>query len=90
MAIAGAYVIAEEIERYRGNYAAAFAAYEAILKPAVASRQEDAATFAKVFIPSARSRPWLRRLVIKAIFSPLLLPFMFRWFGAKSVLENNP
>ncbi len=90
MAMAGAYVIAQELERYGSHYAAAFAAYEAILKPAVAKRQEDAATFAKVFIPSVRSRPWLRRLAIKAIFSPLVMPLMFRWFGAKSALENYP
>lgn len=89
MAMAGAYVIASELERYNGNYAAAFAAFEAKLKPAVAARQEDAATFAKVFIPSAQSRPWLRRLVIKALFSPLVLPLVFRAFGAKSVLGDT-
>ena len=88
MAMAGAYVIARELERYNGNYAAAFTAYEAKLRPAVAKRQEDAATFAKVFIPSARSRPWLRRLVIKVIFSPLIMPLVFKAFGAKSVLEG--
>lgn len=88
MAMAGAYVIAHELKRYRGNHAAAFAAYEAKLKPAVASRQEDAATFAKVFIPSPHSRTWLRRLVIKTVFSPPVLPFVFKAFGAKSVLEK--
>jgi 2-polyprenyl-6-methoxyphenol hydroxylase-like FAD-dependent oxidoreductase len=88
MAMAGAYVIARELKRYKGNHAAAFTAYEARLKPAVAARQEDAATFAKVFIPSETSRPWLRRLVIKLIFSPLVLPLVFKAFGAKSVLES--
>jgi len=88
MAMAGAYVLARELKRYKGHYAAAFTAYEAKLKPAVAARQEDAATFAKVFIPSARSRPWLRRLVIKIIFSPLVMPLVFKAFGAKSVLED--
>jgi 2-polyprenyl-6-methoxyphenol hydroxylase-like FAD-dependent oxidoreductase len=90
MAMAGAYVIAQELARHDGNFASAFAAYEAKLKPAVAKRQADAAGFARVFIPSRRSRPWLRRLVVKAMFSPLLLPLMFRWFGAKSVLEGYP
>jgi len=90
MAIAGAYVIAHELERYGGNYAAAFVAYEARLKPAVAARQEDAATFARYFIPSDRSRPWLRHLVIRILFNPLVLPLVFRWFGAKSVLEGYP
>jgi 2-polyprenyl-6-methoxyphenol hydroxylase-like FAD-dependent oxidoreductase len=88
MAMAGAYVIARELDRHDGDYATAFAAYEAELKPEVTERQNDAASFARYFIPSARSRPWLRRLTIKIMFSPLVLPFVFRWFGAKSVLED--
>ena len=43
---------------------------------------------ARYFIPSQRSRPWLRRLTIKLMFSKLALPLVFRWFGAKSVLEG--
>lgn len=88
MAMAGAYVLVRELERHDGNYAAAFAAYEAKLRPAVADRQEDAATFAKVFIPSVQSRPWLRRLVIKVLLSRFVLPFAFKTFGAKSILED--
>ncbi len=88
MAMAGAYVIARELERHDGDYTAAFAAYEAMLKPAVTKRQKDAAAMAQYFIPTKRSRPWLRRLIIKLIFSPLVLPLVFRWFGAKSVLEG--
>lgn len=83
-------MIAQELERYDRDHRGAFAAYEAELKPAVAARQEDAATFAKVFIPSAHSRPWLRRLVTKIIFSPLVLPFVFKTFGATSVLKDYP
>jgi 2-polyprenyl-6-methoxyphenol hydroxylase-like FAD-dependent oxidoreductase len=88
MAMAGAYVIARELDRHDGDYSAAFAAYEEKLKPDVTERQDDAAAFARYFIPSARSRPWLRRLVIKMMFSPLVLPFVFRWFGAESVLKD--
>jgi 2-polyprenyl-6-methoxyphenol hydroxylase-like FAD-dependent oxidoreductase len=88
MAMAGAYVIARELERHNGDYASAFAAYEAMLKPAVTKRQKDAAAMARYVIPSTRSRPWLRRLVIKLLFSPLVLPLVFRWFGARSVLQG--
>jgi 2-polyprenyl-6-methoxyphenol hydroxylase-like FAD-dependent oxidoreductase len=88
MAMAGAYVIARELEHHNGDYAAAFAAYEALLKPEVTKRQKDAATMAHYFMPTKRSWPWLRRLTIKLIFSPLVLPLVFRWFGAKSVLEG--
>jgi 2-polyprenyl-6-methoxyphenol hydroxylase-like FAD-dependent oxidoreductase len=88
MAMAGAYVLARELSRHGCDYSAAFAAYQAVLKPAVDSRQRDAALFAKVFIPSERSRPWLRRLTIKLLFNPPVFPLVLRWFGAQSVLEG--
>lgn len=88
MAMAGAYVIAGELARHEGDYRSAFAAYEAKLKPAVTAKQNEAAQFARYFIPSARSRPWVRRLFIRLMFSPLFLPLVFRWFGARSVLEG--
>jgi 2-polyprenyl-6-methoxyphenol hydroxylase-like FAD-dependent oxidoreductase len=88
MAMAAAYVLARELKRHGEDSAGAFAAYEAKIKPEVTARQTEAARFARIFIPSRRSRPWLRRLVIKAMFSPLLLPLVFRWFGARSILEG--
>jgi 2-polyprenyl-6-methoxyphenol hydroxylase-like FAD-dependent oxidoreductase len=88
MAIAGAYVLARELTRHGGDYAAAFAAYQALLKPAVDERQQDAELFAKVFVPAERSRPWLRQLTIRLMFNPLILPIVFRWFGVKSVLAG--
>jgi 2-polyprenyl-6-methoxyphenol hydroxylase-like FAD-dependent oxidoreductase len=88
LAMAGAYVIARELARHEGDYATAFAAYEAMLKPAITKRQKDAAAMARYFIPSARSWPWLRRLAIKLMFSAPVLPLMFRWFGARSVLQG--
>jgi 2-polyprenyl-6-methoxyphenol hydroxylase-like FAD-dependent oxidoreductase len=88
MAMAGAYVIARELDRHDGDYRAAFAAYEAKLKPVVTTKQNDAAQFARFFIPSAHSRPWLRRLFIRLMFSSIFLPLVFRWFGAASVLKG--
>jgi 2-polyprenyl-6-methoxyphenol hydroxylase-like FAD-dependent oxidoreductase len=88
MAMAGAYILAHELERHDGNCEAAFAAYQSMLKPAINQRQRDAALLAKVFIPSTRSRPWLRHLTIRLIFNALVLPLVMRWFGARSVLER--
>ncbi|MEM7192852.1 MAG: FAD-dependent monooxygenase, partial [Pseudomonadota bacterium] len=89
MAMTGAFVLAQELQRYHDNYAAAFTSYEAIMKPEIAERQEDAATFAKFFIPTAQSKPWLRRLAIMALFNPLVLPFALRAFGSQSILEDD-
>jgi 2-polyprenyl-6-methoxyphenol hydroxylase-like FAD-dependent oxidoreductase len=88
MAMAGAYVIARELDRHGGDYRAAFAAYEARLKPAITAKQNEAAQFPRYFIPSARSRPWARHLFIRLMFNPFFLPLVFRWFGARSVLEG--
>lgn len=88
MAMGGAYVLATELKRHDGNHAAAFAAYEGVLRKPVAAKQKDAALFAKVFTPTARSRPWLRRLVIKTMFSGLVLKYAFRSFGSRSVLRH--
>ena len=69
MAMAGAYVLAEELGRH-ADHAAAFAAYQQFLKPRVDKKQRDAARFARLFVPSRRSRPWLRRLVAQGLVQP--------------------
>jgi 2-polyprenyl-6-methoxyphenol hydroxylase-like FAD-dependent oxidoreductase len=90
MAMADAYVIAVELERHGGDQEAAFAAYEAMMEPAVMKRQIEAERFARLAMPSEKSRPWLRRLVTRAIFSRLGLRLTMGMFGAKSVLAGYP
>ena len=87
MAMGGAYVLAEELAR-QDNHRAAFAAYQSRIKPHVDRKQKDAAGFARVFVPGRRSRPWLRRLVLKAIFSKPGLSLAMKWFGTRSVLPQ--
>jgi len=86
MAMAGAYVLAQELARHRNNHADAFAAYEAFLKPHVAAKQKSAAQFARVFLPAANSRPWLRRAAIRMMFSGFGMRYVMGLFGARSVL----
>ncbi len=88
MAMAGAYVLAEELGRH-ADYAAAFAAYQRFLKPYVGKKQRDAARFARLFVPSRRSRPWLRHLIIQALFSRALISYGMALFGTKSVLRGR-
>jgi 2-polyprenyl-6-methoxyphenol hydroxylase-like FAD-dependent oxidoreductase len=89
MAMAGGYVLAQELAR-RPGHAEAFAAYQALLKPPVDKKQKDAARFANLFVPTPRSRPWLRRLVIRLLFSRALMKYGLAFFGAKSVLAGRP
>jgi 2-polyprenyl-6-methoxyphenol hydroxylase-like FAD-dependent oxidoreductase len=87
MAMAEAYVLAEELEK-QPDHGAAFAAYQRRLKPHVDRKQRSAARWANVFVPAPDSRPWLRRLALKLLFSPALIRTAFRSFGSRSVLET--
>ena len=87
MAMAGAYVLAQELKR-QGGHTAAFAAYQDFLKPHVERKQRDAARFARLFVPSARSRPWLRRLTLRALFSRPLIGYGLALFGVRSALRG--
>ena len=86
MAMADAFVLAEELQQ-QGDHHAAFAAYQRRLKPHVDSKRRSAARWAGVFVPGARSRPWLRRLALKLLFSRTLIRPAFRSFGSRSVLK---
>ena len=68
---------------------AAFAAYQSFLKPPVDKKQNDAARFAGLFVPSARSHPWLRRLILRLLFSRALIRPGLAFFGANSVIAGR-
>jgi 2-polyprenyl-6-methoxyphenol hydroxylase-like FAD-dependent oxidoreductase len=83
MAMAGAYVLAEQLAKH-DDHRAAFTAYEQTIKPQVERKQKESAAFANMFVPGKASHMWLRRLAIRAMFSSLGLPLMMRAFGARS------
>ena len=87
MAMAGGYVLAQELSRH-ADHTAAFAAYQNLLKRHIDKKQRVAARFAGLFVPKPNSRPWLRRLTLKLFFSDPLLRFGLGAFGTKSVLRG--
>jgi 2-polyprenyl-6-methoxyphenol hydroxylase-like FAD-dependent oxidoreductase len=89
MAMAGAHVLAQELKRHRDDIRSAFSAYQEFLKPHVESKQRDAAWLAKMFVPTERSMPWLRRAVIRLIFSAPLARYSMTYAGATSVLAGR-
>ena len=89
MAMAGGYVLAQELARQK-DHSAAFAAYQKFLKPPVDKKQKDAARFASLFVPAKDSHPWLRRLFIRLFFSAPLMGMGFRMLGASSILGGYP
>jgi 2-polyprenyl-6-methoxyphenol hydroxylase-like FAD-dependent oxidoreductase len=89
MAMADAYMLAQELGRHGSDHRAAFRAYQDFMKPIVERKQRDAAWLSRLFVPTERSRPWLRRLVIRLIMSPALAPLTMAYSGATSVLKHR-
>jgi 2-polyprenyl-6-methoxyphenol hydroxylase-like FAD-dependent oxidoreductase len=88
MAMAGGYVLAQELAK-QDDHAAAFAAYQNVLKPPIDKKQRDAARFAGLFVPKPESWPWLRRLAIQLIFSRPLIDLVLVSFGSKRILAGR-
>ncbi len=88
MAMAGAYVIARELERYGGDHRRAFPAYEKFLKPFVAEKQDEARRLARRFVPSSGLQMTTRYLLLRMVYSDLFIRRFLASFGAKSVLAE--
>ncbi|MCI2237007.1 FAD-dependent monooxygenase [Paenibacillus sp. TRM 82003] len=70
LAVAGAYLLAEQLRR-RPSVEDALAAYEAALRPLVRDRQEAAHRSARWFVPATRRDVLLRRAALALVRLPL-------------------
>ncbi len=86
LAMAEAYVLATELGRHH-DHAAAFAAYERVLKAPAANKQRQAVRFSKFFVPSERSVLPLRHVIERLSFNRFTSGLVFRFFG-RSVLAD--
>jgi 2-polyprenyl-6-methoxyphenol hydroxylase-like FAD-dependent oxidoreductase len=89
MAMAEAYVLAEELGRCKGNYAQAFMAYEGFLRPIVADMQKKAAGFARIFVPKSPLEILAKHWLMKLALVPPMDRFTIKAFGAKSILQGR-
>jgi 2-polyprenyl-6-methoxyphenol hydroxylase-like FAD-dependent oxidoreductase len=88
LAMAEAYVLANELERHGSDYSAAFAAYEKLLKPATVQKQRGAVRTAKFFVPSKRSVLPFRRFMERLLFNDFLIGYGLKIFGFSNVLAK--
>jgi 2-polyprenyl-6-methoxyphenol hydroxylase-like FAD-dependent oxidoreductase len=86
MSMAGAYILAAELERTQGNYEAAFAAYQTSMQPEIEKRQLQARKLAKTFVPESRLAITVRNLLMNALFLPGLSRVFMRRIGAESII----
>ncbi len=72
LAMVAAYILAGELHRARGDYAAAFARYQNLFGPFVARKQKAALRFAEMFAPRSRTSLWLRNQIFRLLSVPPL------------------
>jgi 2-polyprenyl-6-methoxyphenol hydroxylase-like FAD-dependent oxidoreductase len=88
LAMAGAWLLAQELRRSGNDHARAFAAYDALLRPIVARKQDQAARLLDALVPPPGARMWLRRVAKHALFNSLVLPLTWRLAGSRSILPR--
>jgi len=77
-AMAGAYILAGELERAPGDYAQAFANYERRFRPFVEGKQKSARAFASSFAPKSPLGLFLRHQVLRLSAIPAVADWIMR------------
>lgn len=88
MAMGGAYVLAEELERSRGDAASAIAAYEQRLRPAILKKQKAGRGIARWFVPESRARLAVRDVVMRMSASGIGGWLLRRQISGESVIPR--
>ncbi len=93
MAVGGAYVLAEELDRSQGDtasdIAAALARYEGRLRPAILKKQKAGRGIARWFVPESRARLAVRDAVLRMSASPLGGWLLKRQISGESVISQD-
>lgn len=72
LAMTGAYVLAGELYRARGDYASAYRQYEARFAPFIRGKQDAARRFAGSFAPRSARSLWLRNRIMNLLAIPVV------------------
>jgi 2-polyprenyl-6-methoxyphenol hydroxylase-like FAD-dependent oxidoreductase len=79
-AMAGAYILAGELQRSGGDYARAFAAYEQSFRPFIERKQRSARAFASSFTPATALGLFVRDVVLRLGAIPVVADSLLRRF----------
>ena len=80
--MAGAYILARELERTDGDHTRAFAAYEHHFRPFIERKQKAARAFARSFAPRTSLGLFVRDQVLRLAAIPAIADFLMRRFVA--------
>ncbi|HEY8086264.1 MAG TPA: FAD-dependent monooxygenase [Polyangiaceae bacterium] len=89
MAVGGAYVLAEEIDRSRSDVATALARYEERLRAAILKKQKAGRSIARWFVPEGRVRLAVRDAVMRMSASTIGGWILKRQVSADSVIART-
>jgi 2-polyprenyl-6-methoxyphenol hydroxylase-like FAD-dependent oxidoreductase len=89
MAVGGAYVLAEEIERSNADVPAALARYEQRLRPAILKKQKAGRNVARWFVPDDRVRLAVRDAVLRMSASSIGEWILRRQIAGESVITKE-
>jgi 2-polyprenyl-6-methoxyphenol hydroxylase-like FAD-dependent oxidoreductase len=89
MAVGGAYVLADEIERSRGDVPTALACYEQRLRPAIVKKQKAGRNIARWFVPENGFRLAVRDAVMKMSASAIGGWILKRQVSGDSVIDRE-
>ena len=87
MGMAGAYLLANELNKAAGNYRTAFPTYQQTLKPEIERRQKDARGLAGSFVPRNKFEITLSHFFLNVAFWPVFRSLFARQIGAKSFIK---
>lgn len=86
MAFGGAYVLAEALHKHT-DYQSAFRAYEQQMRPPIETRQKNARSFAKAFVPGSKWEMTVQRMIMNLVLRDAFIPVLRRQFGSESILS---
>ena len=87
MAMAGAYLLADELHKANGNYKVAFPAYQKQLQPEIRRRQKEARGLAKSFVPENQLAIAMTYFFLNAAFLPGFRSLFKKQIGARSLIK---
>jgi len=87
MAMAGAYLLANELQQANGDYRVAFPAYQNMLQPEIVRRQSEARNLASSFVPPNNFAVSLTYLLLNMAFWPGFRTLFANQIGAKSIIR---
>jgi len=89
MAMAEAYVLANELKQANGDHERAYSEYEMALSPIIKKKQKEAVAFSDTFAPPGRFSLWLYRLFVRFMHRPLILNRFFKNFNEATIFDNG-